>query len=128
MTQTFGQAEAQLWREAGTTPLEPTQPVTAAGVQDFDHLYLGTCTLVHVTIRYADETRENDFPPATPVQAVYEWAAGPNGFKLTGPERAKHTLGVCGSATEAERTEHLAALATDCQVCFTLAPKTRYQG
>jgi hypothetical protein len=125
-----GHAEpgASAWLEETEEPLDPAGTLAAVGVADRAHIHLSRCRRVQVAVRYGGQTKNRHFPPAATVNAVFAWAVGPQGFKLTDAERAKHTLGVCGGQTEADRDAHVGSLATDCAACFDLAPKVRYAG
>lgn len=118
----------QLWLEDGDEALSPDVTLTETGIDEFSHLHHGACKTVAVTVRFGGEAKEHAVPPASTVQALFEWAAGNKGFDLPAEQRAKHTLGLCGTQTEADRRDHVGSLATDCRVCFDLAPKARYQG
>lgn len=119
---------ASAWLEETDTPLDPAATVAAAGITDRAHLHVSRCRRVEVRVRYGGDIKTHEFSPATTVNAVFAWAVGPHGFKLTTVERAKHTLGVCGQQTEADRDAHVGSLASDCEACFDLAPKARYAG
>lgn len=119
---------ASAWAEEAEEPLDPGVTLVAAGVGDRAHVHLSRCRRVSVSVRYGGDTKSREFPPGATVNAVFAWAAGPQGFGLTPSERAKHTLGQCGGQTESDRDAHVGSLAADCAVCFDLAPKARYAG
>jgi hypothetical protein len=123
-----GDTEALLWLEEQNDPLDPSLTLTEAGVVEFAHLHHNVCRDVAVTVRFGGEDKARMFPPSASVQAVFSWAVGKEGFNLPADQRAKHTLGLCGTQTEADRRDHVGTLATECRVCFDLAPKARYQG
>jgi hypothetical protein len=123
-----GEAGASAWLEEAEEPLDPAVSLASAGVGDRAHVHVSRCRRVEVGVRFGGETKTREFPPGATVNAVFAWAVGPQGFKLTDAERAKHTLGLCGGQTEADRDAHVGSLATDCAVCFDLAPKARYAG
>jgi hypothetical protein len=119
---------AALWLEEAEEPLGAELTLRDAGVDERSRVHVSTCGRISVTVRYNGE-RSKEFPPGATVGAVYAWAAGPQGFGLSESERAKHTLGLCGTNTEPDRAEHVGSLAgEDCSVCFDLAPKDRFAG
>lgn len=120
--------EELLWLEEGEDSLDPTKTLIEVGIVEFAHVHHGRCRMVAVTVRFGGEPKEHEFSPSTTVGRVFEWSVGDKGFDLPAAQRPKHTLGLCGTQEEAERKAHLGSLATDCRVCFDLAPKTRYQG
>jgi hypothetical protein len=119
---------ASAWLEEADEPLDPATSLAAAGVADRAHVHVSRCRRVEVGVRFGGDIETREFPPGATVNAVFAWAVGPHGFKLTDAERAKHTLGVCGGETEADRDAHVGSLANDCKLCFDLAPKVRYAG
>lgn len=123
-----GDAEALLWVEEAEDPLDPDTTLVEAGIVEFTHVHHGHCKAIAVAVRFGGETKEHEFSPASTVQRVFSWASGNKGFDLPAEQRAKHTLGLCGTQTEADRRDHVGSLASDCRVCFDLAPKARYQG
>lgn len=123
----LGLADASAWLEDDDDALDPTAVVAkAAGVQG--HIHVNRCRSVEVTINFAGKQKTHTFAPGTTVQAVRQWAVGPNGFDLPQKERPKHEVGVCGTGVIAERTDHVGTIATDCGLCLDLAPKDRFQG
>lgn len=120
----------QAWLENQEEPLAPEATLREVGVSDRAHVHVGSCKRVHVRVRYAGKAPiEHDFPPATTIEHVFQWATGKHGFELTETERAKHTLGICDTSTEADRSDHVGTFADEeCRVCFDLAPKERFEG
>jgi hypothetical protein len=123
-----GADEASVWLEGADEPLSATITLSSAGVSDRDHVHIGRCRRVAVSVRYGGDSKSNEFPPGATIHTVFEWATGSNGFALTPGEKAKHTLALCGTTTEADRTAHVGSLATDCALCLDLAPKVRFEG
>jgi hypothetical protein len=128
LLQVGAEPDALLWIEEAEDPLDPGVTLVEAGVVEFSHLHHGRCRRVAATVRFGGEPKERAFSPSATVQTVFAWAESKEGFDLPAEQRPKHTLGLCGTQTEADRRAHLGSLASDCRVCFDLAPKTRYQG
>ena len=122
-----GLADASAWLEDTDEPLDPTN-VLANVVNNNGHIHLNYCRRVEVTVNFAGKEKARKFAPSATIQAVRQWAVGPNGFDLPAKERPKHEVGVCGTGNLAERTDHVGTLATDCSLCLNLAPKDRFQG
>lgn len=121
-------AEGALWLEDGDDPLDGAVTLENAAVANGTRVHVSRRTKIEVSARFGGDTKTRDFPPSALVQRVFTWAVGKSGFDLPATERAKHTLGVCGADTEADRYAHIGSLAKDGRVCFDLAPKARYQG
>src|SRR5205823_6151767 len=120
--------QGDAWLEGADTPLDQASTLEESGVEERSHVHVSSCKRVAVRVRYSDSITR-DFPPAATVQAVFEWATGPHGFKLTDTEKAKHALGICDTTTEADKADHVGSFANDdCSVCFDLAPKERFEG
>ncbi len=84
---------------------------------------------IAVNVRYGGNERPKEFAPSATIAKVFKWATGKKGFDLTATERAKHTLGICGTNTEPDKSEHVGSLAgPDCTLCLDLAPKERFEG
>ncbi len=122
-----GHPEATAWLENQDTAVAPGVRV-AEVIHHRGHLHLGRCRVVDVSVRFGGDSIAISRPPGTTIQAVFTWATGPQGYKLTADQRAKHELGVCGTGVIADRNEHIGTLATDCGLCLDLAPQERFQG
>ena len=123
------EAEATLWIEDSTDPLEGESTLADAGVTERRHVHISPCRRIEVTVRYGGDSKKRRFPPSTTIARVFEWATGKRGFALTATERAKHTLGICDTLTQPDKSEHIGSI-TDhrCSVCLDLAPKERFEG
>lgn len=124
----FGNEQARVWAQTSIEPMPAQQLLAESGIGERDHLHVGTCVQIAVTVRYAGDSKSKDFPPAATIESVFQWAAGPEGFNLTSDQKAKHTLGICGTVIEPDRGTHVGSIATDCGLCLDLAPKERFQG
>jgi hypothetical protein len=123
------EAEADLWIEDGGKPLETESTLAEAGITQRGHVHISRCKRVEVSVRYGGDTKTKRFPPGTTVARVFNWATGKQGFDLTATEVAKHTLGLCDTLTQPDKSEHIGSLADhDCSVCLDLAPKERFEG
>jgi len=114
------------WREDADDEL--TSSTTMAVIGEHGHLHLNRCRGVEVTIHFVGKERTHRFAPGTTVGRVRRWAVGEDGFDLPKTQRPKHELGVCHTGMIADRQDHIGTLATDCELCFDLAPKDRFQG
>lgn len=121
-----GLDDAAAWAENSDEPLEPA--ASAASIGDQGHVFVGRCRKVTVTVHFAADRIERDFPPSVPVRVVRRWAIGPQGFDLPATEAPKHEVGVCGTEAVAEHDDHIGSLADACALCLDLVPKDRFQG
>jgi len=117
----------ELWLENAETPLDAAMPL--AELPANAHVSRGTCKRVAVTAQYNGEKIEKEFPQGATVAAVFAWAVGGQGFDLPASQRPKHTLALCGTETEPDKSTHLSELVgEDCSVCFAVVPKHRFEG
>lgn len=119
---------ASAWLEDEEESLE-LDVVVSEVIAERGHVHVAKkCKKIVVTVRYG-EPLTKEFAPSATIAKVFQWATGKNGFGLTPTERAKHTLGICGTNTEPDRSEHVGSLAgPDCSLCLDLAPKERFEG
>lgn len=127
--QLFKESGAEVWLEDEDSALDGDLTLDQAGIKDRGHVHVSKCRRVEVTVRYAGESKVKSFAPSATVARVFQWATGKKAFDLTPTERAKHTLGICGSVTQPDKSEHVGSIAEHgCAVCFDLAPKERFEG
>ncbi|MDE2934622.1 MAG: hypothetical protein OXS47_12265 [Chloroflexota bacterium] len=120
---------ALVWLEDEEEPLNPTETLEAVGVVARCHVHVSLCPKVTVKVRYGGDTIERPVSPAATAGRLLKWAAGPEGFKLTDTEAAKHVLVICGTTSEFKQAEHVGFIADDdCSVCLDLLPKERFEG
>lgn len=122
----IGLEDAAGWME--DTDDELPLSATIASIGDNGHLHLNACKRIDVTIHFAGKEKTHRFAPSATVGRVRRWAVGEEGFDLPNAQRPKHEIGVCGTGVIADRQEHVGTLATDCELCFDLGPKDRFQG
>jgi hypothetical protein len=120
---------ASLWIEDEEESLEQ-EAVLIEVVEERGHVHVSKkCKKIAVSVRYAGDTKLKEFAPGASIARVFKWATGKDGFDLTPTERAKHTLGICQTNTEPDKSEHVGSLAgSDCTLCLDLAPKERFEG
>ena len=116
------------WLEDVDEVLETEVTLIEAGIPVRGHVHVSRCHKVDVHVRYGGETKSKEFAPSATIARVFKWATGEHGFDLTKTERAKHTLGICDTQTEPDKSEHVGSLASDCGLCLDLAPKERFEG
>ena len=125
----YGGKGALVWLEDGKESLKPEMTLAELGVTARCHIHVSFCQIVEVKVRYDGLTIEDSVSPAATSGAILKWAAGPEGFKLTDSQIAKHLLVTCETKTELEQTAHIGFFADDdCSVCLDLVPKERFQG
>ena len=120
---------ALVWVEDSKDTLDPDKTLTEVGVVDRCHVHVSTCKEVLVKVRFGGDSIEESFPPPTSADLILKWAAGPDAFKLTDTEAAKHLLAICGTDTELDQADHIGVYADDhCSVCLDLLPRERFEG
>jgi len=125
----FGTEGDSAWVGDTESPLSIEQSLGAAAVENRAHIHVGRCHRINVSVDQAGTTLTRHFPPGATVAAVFAWATGPHGFNLSSAERAKHTLILCGTNVEPDRSTHVGTLAgDDCELCLSLVPKERFEG
>lgn len=103
-----GSAEGALWLEGADAPLAENATLEAAGVPDGARVYAGRCKKIEATVTFSDEPAEtHEVSPSSTVGSLLEWAVGPKGFDLPADERKKHTLAVCDTEEQAEKSAHV---------------------
>jgi hypothetical protein len=121
-----GLDDATGWLEDMDDELALDAAVAAIG--DHGHLHLNRCKRIEITIHLAGKEMSHKFAPSATVGRVRRWAVGEDGFDLPKTQRPKHEIGICNSGVIADRQDHVGTLATDCKLCFDLAPRDRFQG
>ena len=125
-----GTADSLLFVDDNEEPLAPTTTLFAAGIGDDGHLHVARCKRVTATVNFKEDQKSKDFPPNVAMQAVFEWAAGPNGFKLSPTDKAEHMLVIADTETQVDEDAHLEAYVAgdECAAEFDLVPKHRFEG
>lgn len=124
-----GVADGRAWLEDADDEFEASASVASAGLNNRAHVHVGVCRRIAVSVEQGGNTLAHDFPPGATIAAAFAWAVGPHGFNLSAAERAKHTLILCGTNDEPDRSTHVGSLAgDDCSVCLSLVPKERFEG
>jgi hypothetical protein len=117
----------ELWLENAEEPLDAG--TTLADLPPNAHISRGACKRVEVTVKFNGEEEGKDFPPGATVAAVFAWATGGSAFELPAAQRPKHVLALCGTQTQPDKSTHLSELVSkDCELCFSLVPKVRFEG
>jgi hypothetical protein len=118
-----------VWLQDEEESLELDVTLVEAEIKERSHVHVSKkCKKIEVRVRYG-ESKTKEFAPSATIARVFKWATGKKGFDLTNTERAKHTLGLCGTLTEPDKSEHVGSLAgPDCTLCLDLAPKERFEG
>lgn len=130
LAEAHGGDGATVWLEDEEESLELDAVLIEVDVTERSHVHVSKkCKKIAVTVRYAGKPLLKEFAPGATIAKVFKWATGKKGFDLTATERAKHTLGICGTNTEPDKSEHVGSLAgPDCTLCLDLAPKERFEG
>lgn len=120
---------ASVWIEDLEEVLETDVTLVEAGVTERGHVHVSKCRRVEVRVRYGGDPKTKEFAPSATIARVFKWATGEEGFDLTASERAKHTLGICDTLIEPDKSEHVGSLANEkCSLCLDLAAKERFEG
>lgn len=118
-----------VWIEDAEEALETATTLAAAGIAERSHVHISRCRRINVRARSGGDSKSREFAPSATIARVFKWATGKQGFDLTPSERAKHTLGLCDTLTQPDKSEHIGSLANhQCSVCLDLAPKERFEG
>ena len=125
----WGGAGAGLWLEDSDEALSAHLTLAAAGVIATCHVHVSSCAAIALKVRFNGRNVEGKFSPASTVGTVLKWAGGPEGFKLTDSQIAKHVLVVQGTDTELQQADHIGSWADEnCSVSLDLVPAERFQG
>jgi hypothetical protein len=123
--------EGAVWLEGQDTALDPSLSLAEAGVVERANVHVGTCKRVTTTVRFNNDDRVIDTPPAATLQSIYDRAVSelPKGFGLDELARAEHTLQLQGTTTQPDLSRHVGTFAgDDCTVTFDLVLQQRFQG
>lgn len=122
--------EALVFVNDNDEPADYDQTLDDAGVSATGHIYIARCRRVTATMNFKEESKPREFPPNVAMQAVFEWATGPKGYKLDATDKAEHMLVITGTETPVDEDTHLEAyVAGDvCTAEFDLVPKHRFEG
>src|SRR5205814_139772 len=83
-------------------PVDPELTLAEAGVSDDGHIHIARCRRIVTTVNFKEESESHEFPPNVAIAAVYAWAAGPKGFKLSPTDKAEHMLVITYTETDAD--------------------------
>lgn len=102
----------------------------ADSVGNRGHIHVNRCRSVEVTVDFNGESREHSFAPGSTIKRIFNWATGDDGFPLRDEDRAEHTLQLCGTTEQPDVSDHVGSFVTElnCDVCFDLVPKHRFEG
>ena len=125
----FLDEKASVWIQDAEEALDPDKSLEHAGVTTLSHVHISLAEKVYVKVYQTDHDIEQAFFPATTVEKVFNWAVGPEGFKLTDTEAAKHILATCDKREEVDPEAHIGRYAgEDSSVCLDLVPRDRFEG
>jgi hypothetical protein len=122
--------EGVIWIEEINEPVGLDITLEQATIGHRHHVHRGRCRQVEVAVRFNTSRVERSFSPGTTIKTVYRWASGPDGFKLTPEQAAKHVLAVPGADHFLGNSVHIGSLVpTDsCKVDLDLLPRDRFAG
>jgi hypothetical protein len=125
-----GGADALIFINDNDKPTENDLTLDAAGVGAAGHIHVAHCRRVTATVNFKEDSKSHEFPPNVAMHAVFEWAAGPKGYKLEPTDKAEHMLVVAGTETPVDEDTHLESyvVGDDCGAEFDLVPKHRFEG
>lgn len=118
-----------VWIEDADEALDTGATLSEVGIAERSHVHISRCHRIEVRVRFGGDPKTREFPPGATIARVFKWATSKQGFGLTPTERAKHTLGICDTLTQPDKSEHIGSLASEeCSVCLDLAAKERFEG
>lgn len=123
-------ADGRIWIEEVEQEVELDVTLEAAGFRHRHHFHRGRCRHVKAVIRYNGVAMERSFTPNATIKKVYKWGSGPDGFKLSPAQAAKHVLAVPHADHFLADTVHIGSLlaAGSCEVILDLLPRERFEG
>jgi hypothetical protein len=123
-----GVSEMLVFPEEGEEPVEDNERVpTDADGQVRVHVH--RCRHVSVTVKFAGETADRRFSPATTIARIKRWAAL-KAFGLSEDDASEHVLQIAGTVTRPEPDTHVGTLVhcPDCAMTFDLVAIERING
>jgi hypothetical protein len=110
-------------------PADTNLTLDDIGVGEDGDIYISRCRRVKTTVNFKEDSKYRQFPPNIAMAAVFEWATGPKGFRLSPTDKAEHMLVITGTETIVDEDTHLEAYASrECTAEFDLVPKHRFEG
>jgi hypothetical protein len=118
-----------VWLEDAEEPLDATRTVAEA-VGERGHVHVHRCRRVEVKVTFNGVTKDHSFAPGAKIKRVFRWATGKDGFPMSEEDRAEHALQLCGTDDQPDPADHVGSFVTEgnCEVCFDLVPKHRFEG
>lgn len=120
-------AGAHLFEEDADEPLRAHHQLML-GDHESKILHRARCRQVHVTVRYAGRTLQEEFGPGSTLSRIERWAERTLGID---PADAAHlSLQIAGSTERPPASTHIGSLvsSSSCAVAFDLLPSDRVNG
>jgi hypothetical protein len=121
-----------LYIDGAEEPISLELTIGEVILEKHGHVHISTCKRVDVTVEYAGQSKQNDFPSNAKVKTVLEWAVGatwsPGTIVLT--ERPKFALYLPGIEKALAENNRVGTyiVAGSCKITFELALRERQQG
>ena len=130
LAESVGHPDAHVFLEGEDEPARPDVSLADAGIGDRANVHIGPCTKVTVSVRYNQQTKTYEVPPAAALQSIYVRASSQGeGFGLSDADRAQYTLQVQGANEQPDLSRHVGVFANDdCTAAFDLVLQDRFQG
>lgn len=130
MTPTHGSGPTAASLEDAEEPAKLDDTLAQSGIVHRSRLHIHRCRRVDAKVFFNGRTIERQFPPASTIGKITEWAVGTKGFNLDAADAVEHVLQISGTTQRPDEDEHLGTLvnAPTCAVSFDLVPKQRVEG
>lgn len=127
----LGNKEGFLFLADEEKPLDLDKTLAELGIDKQGHIHTATCRQVKVSVEYAGQSLQHQFPPTVQIKAIQHWAVGQKWNPPIDPaERSKFALFLPGDPDPLQEANRLANYvpATGCGVTLELAYRSRQQG
>jgi len=125
-----GEDGNQIWIEEQDEAIELTITLEAAGIRHRHHVHHGRCRVVAVQVRFNNERHTREFRQLSTIKQVFDWATGPDAFRLSPEQKAKHVLALPNADHFLDWNVRVGSIVTagTCDVIVDLLPKERFEG
>lgn len=125
-----GHPDAHVFLEGQDIAVKPDSTLADAGIGDRANVHVSVCKKITVSVRYNQQTKSYEVPPAATLESVYARAVSKGqGFDLSDADRSQHTLQVQGATDQPDLSRHVGEFANeDCAAAFDLVMQDRFQG
>ena len=100
-----------VWIEDAEEALETPTTLVAAGIDERSHVHISRCHRINVRMRYGGDSKSREFAPSATIAGSSSGRPASRASRTHFERARKHTLGICDTLTERDKSEHIGSLA-----------------